>query len=113
MGIPLYKIPQVRRFYGEDIYGTDPIDFMEEDYPPIQTHCIAARITAENPVMNRAKSSTPPSSAWMTNRAPLLSITILDAPSKGFWRVPRKPGPSSTIVEEFFSETANPMLVRP
>ena len=50
MGIPLYNIPEVRRFYGkEDIYGTDVIDFMEEEYAPIDKHCIAARITAENP----------------------------------------------------------------
>ena len=50
MGIPLYNIPQVRRFYGrKDLYGTEPIDFMEENYPPIDNHCIAARITAENP----------------------------------------------------------------
>jgi acetyl-CoA carboxylase/biotin carboxylase 1 len=50
MGIPLYKIPEIRRFYGrEDMYGTDKIDFMEEEYAPINTHIIAARITAENP----------------------------------------------------------------
>ena len=50
MGIPLYNIPEVRRFYGRpDMYGTDKIDFMEEEYKPIDTHVIAARITAENP----------------------------------------------------------------
>ena len=50
MGIPLYNIPEVRRFYGkEDLYANDPIDFIEEDYAPINTHVIAARITAENP----------------------------------------------------------------
>ena len=50
MGIPLYNIPQIREFYGkEDIYGTDKIDFLEEDYAPIDCHVIAARITAENP----------------------------------------------------------------
>lgn len=50
MGIPLNKIPQIRRFYGkEDIYGDDEIDFLEEDYKKIDTHIIAARITAENP----------------------------------------------------------------
>lgn len=43
MGIPLYAIPQIRAFYGrEDIYGTDKIDFMEEDYKPIDSHVIAA-----------------------------------------------------------------------
>ena len=49
MGIPLYNIPEIRRFYGRDMYGTDPIDFMTEDYKPIDSHVIAARITAENP----------------------------------------------------------------
>ena len=50
MGIPLYNIPEVRRLYGkEDIYGTGKIDFLEEDYKSIDSHVIAARITAENP----------------------------------------------------------------
>eukprot|EP00957_Ditylum_brightwellii_P118226 9017208-Ditylum_brightwellii.AAC.1 len=50
MGIPLANIPQVRALYGkEDIYGKDPIDFLEENYKPIDCHVIAARITAENP----------------------------------------------------------------
>jgi acetyl-CoA carboxylase/biotin carboxylase 1 len=50
MGIPLYNIPQIRRLYGKtDAYGSDPIDFLEERYRDIDTHVIAARITAENP----------------------------------------------------------------
>ena len=50
MGIPLYSIPQIRQLYGkEDPYGNDPIDFIEEEYKPIESHVIAARITAENP----------------------------------------------------------------
>ena len=50
MGIPLYNIPENRRFYGkEDMYGIDKIDFMEEDYMPLDSHINAARITAENP----------------------------------------------------------------
>ena len=50
MGIPLSSIPEVRQFYGrEDIYGTDPIDFLTERYPDVDSHVIAARITAENP----------------------------------------------------------------
>lgn len=50
MGIPLAKIPDIRRFYGRpDTYGTDNIDFMSENYPDINSHVIAARITAENP----------------------------------------------------------------
>jgi len=50
MGIPLYKIPEVRKFYGlPDMYGDSPIDFLEEDYKDVDSHVIAARITAENP----------------------------------------------------------------
>eukprot|EP00934_Nitzschia_sp_Nitz4_P007784 Nitzschia sp. Nitz4//scaffold73_size107353//70390//77204//NITZ4_004327-RA/size107353-processed-gene-0.30-mRNA-1//-1//CDS//3329557497//7774//frame0 len=50
MGIPLYNIPQIRALYGkDDIYGKDKIDFIEEEYKPIKSHVIAARITAENP----------------------------------------------------------------
>ena len=50
MGIPLNAIPDVRRFMGrEDPYGDSKIDFMTENYPDINTHVIAARITAENP----------------------------------------------------------------
>jgi acetyl-CoA carboxylase/biotin carboxylase 1 len=50
MGIPLCNIPEIRKMYGkEDIYGIDTIDFLEEDYKPMDSHVIAARITAENP----------------------------------------------------------------
>jgi len=50
MGIPLYNIPEIRRFMGKtDVYGMDKIDFLTEDYPEINKHIIAARITAENP----------------------------------------------------------------
>jgi len=50
MGIPLYNIPEIRKLYGkDDIYGNDSIDFLEEEYKDIDSHVIAARITAENP----------------------------------------------------------------
>ncbi len=50
MGIPLSNMPQIRRLYGkEDLYGNEPIDFLEEEYKEIDSHVIAARITAENP----------------------------------------------------------------
>jgi len=50
MGIPLENIPEIRAFYGKpDIYGTDKIDFLKDEYKPIDSHVIAARITAENP----------------------------------------------------------------
>jgi len=50
MGIPLNNIPEIRRFYGKkDLYGNGKIDFLTEDYKDIDSHVIAARITAENP----------------------------------------------------------------
>ena len=48
-GIPLSHIPEVRKFYGRDPDELTDIDFIEEDYPQIDSHVIAARITAENP----------------------------------------------------------------
>ncbi|XP_026193591.1 acetyl-CoA carboxylase [Cyclospora cayetanensis] len=49
MGIPLHRIPSIRTFFGRDPEGTDPIDFLSEDYVPPKMHVIAARVTAENP----------------------------------------------------------------
>ena len=49
MGIPMNRIPDIRRFYGLDPDGDSPIDFMEDDYTLPERHLIAARITAENP----------------------------------------------------------------
>ncbi|CAM9391662.1 unnamed protein product, partial [Phaeothamnion confervicola] len=49
MGIPLHLIPDVRKYYGRDAFGTDPIDFDVDEPPPPRGHCIAVRITAENP----------------------------------------------------------------
>jgi len=49
MGIPLQNIPDIRRFYGLDPQDILPIDFMAADYPPIENHVMASRITAENP----------------------------------------------------------------
>lgn len=50
MGIPLYNIPEVRVFYDEDKSSIGEIDL--DHYKPhskYPNHCIAARITAENP----------------------------------------------------------------
>ncbi|XRB17934.1 acetyl-CoA carboxylase [Pseudoscourfieldia marina] len=49
MGIPLDRIPDVRRLYARDEDGDDKIDFMEDEYVLPERHVIAARITAENP----------------------------------------------------------------
>ncbi|KAJ8902898.1 hypothetical protein NDN08_006218 [Rhodosorus marinus] len=49
MGIPLYNIPDLREFFGQDRYGLSEIDFFKTEYTEIDRHVIAARITAENP----------------------------------------------------------------
>eukprot|EP00933_Yihiella_yeosuensis_P029464 TRINITY_DN23109_c0_g1_i1.p1 TRINITY_DN23109_c0_g1~~TRINITY_DN23109_c0_g1_i1.p1 ORF type:complete len:2264 (+),score=566.09 TRINITY_DN23109_c0_g1_i1:79-6870(+) len=50
MGVPLHKMPQIRRFYGKATADTaSSIDFMKEDYVYPKIHCMASRITAENP----------------------------------------------------------------
>jgi acetyl-CoA carboxylase/biotin carboxylase 1 len=49
MGIPLDRIPEIRKFYGRDPAGKDKIDFFEDEYLYPNKHVIAARITAENP----------------------------------------------------------------
>lgn len=49
MGIPLHYIPDVRRLYMKDAFGTTPIDFEHEKQAPPNGHVIAARITAEDP----------------------------------------------------------------
>jgi len=49
MGIPLDRIPDIRRFYNVDPEGSSRIDFFNSRYTLPKRHVIAARITAENP----------------------------------------------------------------
>lgn len=50
MGIPLYRIKDIRLLYGEDPWGDSPIDFDRPKRKPVpRGHVIAARITSENP----------------------------------------------------------------
>eukprot|EP01119_Soliformovum_irregulare_P013643 TRINITY_DN365_c0_g1_i1.p1 TRINITY_DN365_c0_g1~~TRINITY_DN365_c0_g1_i1.p1 ORF type:complete len:2213 (-),score=948.81 TRINITY_DN365_c0_g1_i1:73-6711(-) len=49
MGIPLHRIPDIRRLYGQDPKGINSIDFEVTKRIPPKGHVIAARITAENP----------------------------------------------------------------
>ena len=51
MGIPLHRIPHIRRLYGKPdaADGESAIDFFKDEYKPVDNHVIAARITAENP----------------------------------------------------------------
>lgn len=48
MGIRLDRIPEVRVFFGEEPYGTTPIDFENGAHIPLKGHVIAVRITAED-----------------------------------------------------------------
>ncbi|KAA0716748.1 Acetyl-CoA carboxylase 2 [Triplophysa tibetana] len=50
MGIPLYRIKDIRVLYGEAPWGDKPINFDSPDCIPCpRGHVIAARITSENP----------------------------------------------------------------
>lgn len=50
MGIPLHRVRCVRVLYGESPWGDNVIDFDNPRKKPIpKGHCIAARITSENP----------------------------------------------------------------
>jgi len=49
MGIRAHRIPDVRKLYGRPPYSTSTIDFLDEPRQPPYGHCIAVRVTAENP----------------------------------------------------------------
>jgi acetyl-CoA carboxylase / biotin carboxylase 1 len=49
MGIALHRIPEIRRLYGFEPYGTDKFDLYSSPQIAPRGHCIAVRITAENP----------------------------------------------------------------
>jgi acetyl-CoA carboxylase/biotin carboxylase 1 len=49
MGLPLYRIRALRVLYNADPDGTEPIDFDVTPRRPPSGHCIAVRITGENP----------------------------------------------------------------
>lgn len=49
MGIPMNRIPDIRRLYEQDPYGNSTIDFANQRRAPPKGHVIAVRITGENP----------------------------------------------------------------
>ncbi|KAB7507632.1 Acetyl-CoA carboxylase [Armadillidium nasatum] len=50
MGVPLHRIRCIRVLYAEPQWGENPIDFENpRNIPTPKGHCIAARITSENP----------------------------------------------------------------
>jgi acetyl-CoA carboxylase / biotin carboxylase 1 len=49
MGLHLYSIGDIRRLYGRHTHGKDTIDFTYAERVVSPRHCIAVRVTAENP----------------------------------------------------------------
>mmetsp|Transcript_4903 Transcript_4903/g.18418 ORF Transcript_4903/g.18418 Transcript_4903/m.18418 type:complete len:2238 (-) Transcript_4903:55-6768(-) len=49
MGVPLQMIPDIRRWYQKDLYGNSEIVFGKDKPRDPIGHCIACRVTAENP----------------------------------------------------------------
>ncbi|XP_078337630.1 acetyl-CoA carboxylase-like isoform X9 [Crassostrea virginica] len=50
MGLPLYRLKDIRQLYDVDTWGDSPIDFSNPSiHPRPRGHVIAARITSENP----------------------------------------------------------------
>jgi acetyl-CoA carboxylase / biotin carboxylase 1 len=49
MGLPLHNIADIRRLYGRHPNGKDTIDFDFAERVETRRHCIAVRVTAENP----------------------------------------------------------------
>jgi acetyl-CoA carboxylase/biotin carboxylase 1 len=49
MGLPLHRIGDIRRLYGRHPQGKDTIDFEFAERAVAPRHCIAVRVTAENP----------------------------------------------------------------
>ena len=48
MGVPLYRIPDVRRMYGKDPAGVDAIDFEKDQQVAPSGHVVAVRVTSED-----------------------------------------------------------------
>lgn len=49
MGIPLWRIPDIRSLYGYDVEGSNAIDFVTARAVAPQGHVVAVRITSEDP----------------------------------------------------------------
>ncbi|EIE18073.1 hypothetical protein COCSUDRAFT_26470 [Coccomyxa subellipsoidea C-169] len=48
MGVPLHRIPDIRRLFGKDPKGTSPIDYDAEAQIPPSGHVVAVRVTSED-----------------------------------------------------------------
>lgn len=49
MGAPLHRIGDIRKLYNRHPNGKDTIDYEYSEPKPVLRHCIAVRVTAENP----------------------------------------------------------------
>jgi acetyl-CoA carboxylase/biotin carboxylase 1 len=49
MGVPLHRIPDIRRLHAADPAATDPLDFERGQRAPPAGHVVAVRITAGEP----------------------------------------------------------------
>ena len=61
MGIPLHRMPQIRKLYNLPQYESSPIDFEAQQVTPLPGHVIACRITAE-----KAEANFQPTSGQVT-----------------------------------------------
>ncbi|CAL8465869.1 g5405 [Coccomyxa elongata] len=48
MGVPLHRIPDIRRLFGKDPKGNAPIDFEADTQIPPSGHVVAVRVTSED-----------------------------------------------------------------
>jgi len=48
MGVPLHRIPDIRRLHGQDPTGSSPIDFEAVPQVPSSGHVVAVRVTSED-----------------------------------------------------------------
>ena len=73
MGIPLHRLPGIRRMYGKSRNGDSKIDFEQEEARLLPGHVIACRITAENPDM-----AFQPTSGWFRGSFLYLLLCFVD-----------------------------------
>jgi len=68
MGIPLYRIKDIRVLYGEEPWADSVIDFISPHNKPLpKGHVIATRITSENPDEVSLSVSLSSSRQWHKN----------------------------------------------
>lgn len=103
MGIPLERVPDIRRFYGLDATVASKIDFLNDKYVYPNKHVIAARITAENPDDGfRPTSGEGTVSMGSASRSPNPAPTSAGKPIVA---VPRRPCKGETVAPDLKGAT--------